>query len=399
MEIRILNKVQQKYWFTLVSLIVILSIAQSFIPSVGDDPFFTDQLFSIGWLIGRYQQWSSRIFIEAILILVSKQMWLFRLINAIVFVLLIDSLVKVTLGRRIESLLLIAIILLFLPVTLFLSAGWLATSVNYLWPITVGTLIITGLDKKLTIKRGIGISLLTLFATNQEQVCASLLLFLVGKISVAIFKKKKIHIQSYLVLGFTLINFVIIVLSPGNQSRNTQSIPALFPEFAQFSMLDKINLGISNTSKVLLVQQNFLMILFLSMLAVGIILTGKLWYMKLLAAVPLVVIPINILITTLTNNGYTSQSFSDYLLTKQSSSSLNSLMELVIQLLTDDVSPIWNIIFVVIFICILVSLVYISKNLSLAYIFMIGLASHTMMGFSPSIFKSGDRTAFILYIT
>lgn len=364
MEIRILNKVQQRYWFTLVSLIVILSIAQSFIPSVGDDPFFTDQPFSIGWLIGRYQQWSSRMFIEAILILVSKQMWLFRLINAIVFALLIDSLVKVTLGRRIESLLLIAISLLFLPITLFLSAGWL-----------------------------------TLFATNQEQVCVSLLLFLVGKISVAIFKKKKIHIQSYLVLGFTLINFVIIALSPGKQSRNTQSIPTLFPEFAQFSMFDKINLGISHTSKVLLVQQNFLMILFLSILAVGIILTGKLWYMKLLATVPLIVIPINVLIATLTNNGYTSQSFSDYLLTKQSSSSLNSLMELIIQLLTDDVSPIWNIFFVVIFICILVSLVYISKNLSLAYLFMIGLASHAMMGFSPSIFKSGDRTAFILYIT
>lgn len=389
---------EKGYWSILGIFIVIMTIGQVAIPVMGDDAFFINQSFSIDWLVGRYQQWSSRIFIEAILVLISKQLWLFRVFNAIIFVSLLDLLTESSFGRHIKGLFLVAIFFLFLPVTLFLSAGWLATSLNYLWPITAGIFVMKQLDKTVTAKTLLGLSVLTLFATNQEQICIAILLMLLGKLLFLAVTKEKIHCAYYLVLGLTMMNVVLMTLSPGNQSRQIQSIPIFFPEFAQFGLFDKINLGISNTSKVLLVQQNLLMLFLITLLALFIILHSQKWYIKCLSVIPLLVVPINIILITLTNNGYTIQAFSQYLLEKQSSPALSQVLQLVATLLTNDVSIILNVGFILIFFCILLCLWEMSQSLSLSYLFTVGLASHAMMGFSPSIFKSGDRTAFILYM-
>lgn len=68
---------EKGYWSIVGIFIVIMTIGQVVIPVMGDDAFFINQSFSVDWLVGRYQQWSSRIFIEAILVLISKQLWLF----------------------------------------------------------------------------------------------------------------------------------------------------------------------------------------------------------------------------------------------------------------------------------------------------------------------------------
>lgn len=389
---------EQLYWATLSIFIVLMTIGQVAIPAMGDDSFFTNQSFSMDWLIGRYQQWTSRIFIEATLVLISKQMWLFRAANAIVFATLVDTLAQSSFGRRIESLFLVAILFLFLPVTLFLSAGWLATSLNYLWPITAGIVVIKQLEKGVTSKRAPWLAMMTLFATNQEQVCLAILLLLLGKVILRAVKKESSHYAHYLVLSLTLLNAGLIALSPGNQSRQIQSIPTFFPEFAQFSLFDKVSLGISHTSKTLLVQQNLLMLFLITLLAIFIVLNSQKVHLKGLSVIPLLVVPINVMITTLTNHGYTPQSFSQYLLDKQSSPALSKMLQLIASLLTTDVSMALNAGFILVFLCILLCLWDMEKNLSLAYLFLVSLASHAMMGFSPSIFKSGDRTAFILYM-
>ncbi|MEG3335517.1 DUF6056 family protein [Streptococcus suis] len=389
---------EKGYWVILGSIIVIMTIGQVVVPVMGDDAFFINQSFSIDWVVSRYQQWSSRIFIEAILVLISKQLWLFRVFNAIIFASLLDLLTQSSFGRQLKGLFLVVIFFLFLPVTLFLSAGWLTTSVNYLWPITAGIFVMKQLDKTVTAKTLLWLSVLTLFATNQEQVCITILLLLLGKLLFLVVTKEKIHYVHYLVLGLTVINVGLIALSPGNQSRQAQSIPTFFPEFAQFNLFDKINLGISNTSKMLLVQQNMLMLFLITLLAVFIILYGQKLYIKCLSVIPLLVVPINIILVTLIHNGYTIQSFSQYLIKKQSSPALSRVLQLVSTLLTNDVEIILNVGFILILLCILLCLWEMSQSLSLPYLFTVGFASHAMMGFSPSIFKSGDRTAFILYM-
>ncbi|HEM3726278.1 TPA: hypothetical protein U1D16_001691 [Streptococcus suis] len=389
---------EKGYWVILGSIIVIMTIGQAVAPVMGDDAFFVNQSFSIDWLVGRYQQWSSRIFIEAILVLISKQLWLFRVFNAIIFASLLDLLTQSSFGRQLKGLFLVVIFFLFLPVTLFLSAGWLATSINYLWPITAGIFVMKQLDKTVTTKTLLWLSVLTLFATNQEQVCITILLLLLGKLLFLAVTKEKIHYVHYLVLGLTVINVGLIALSPGNQSRQAQSIPTFFPEFAQFSLFDKMNLGISNTSKMLLVQQNMLMLFLITLLAIFIILHSQKLYIKCLSVIPLLVVPINIIFVTLIHNGYTIQSFSQYLIEKQSSPALSRVLQLVATLLTNDVEIILNVGFILILLCILLCLWEMSQSLSLPYLFTVGFASHAMMGFSPSIFKSGDRTAFILYM-
>lgn len=141
------------------------------------------------------------------------------------------------------------------------------------------------------------------------------------------------------------------------------------------------------------------MIIFLVLLALVLLFTVKNWKVSVLSLVPLaIVLPVNVFFSTLTGYGYNVHTFSKYLLEKQSSPMLNKLLALVAKLLNHDVSLFWNVVFIIIFILVFISIYYIESNWNLVFYFLIGLASHAMMGFSPTIFKSGDRTAFILYM-
>ncbi len=393
------EKNERNYWLVLSVAFVFFMIGQLLIPALGDDKLFATVPLSLNWITDRYTTWSSRIFIDSASIFLARNMWLFRILNAFIIVLLFDTFAKLTIGRKVETLFLLVLFFLSLPMTLFLSAGLVATSLNYLWPVTLIFYVISKMEENLELKNILGLSILVLFATNQEQVFVAFTLFLIGKIVSDVYTLHKVQISRIVFLCVTIVNLLIITLCPGNTKRTQWSIKALFPDFGKFNIWDKANLGVSNTSKVLLFQQNIFMMIFLVLLALVLLFTVRKWVISIVSLVPIIIVlPVNVFLSTLTGYGYNVATFSKYLLKKQTSPALNKVLMIVAKLLNHDVSLVWNTVFVIIFAFILLSIYFLKNNISLVFYYIVGLASHAMMGFSPTIFKSGDRTAIILYM-
>lgn len=391
---------KKKYWLLLSIIFLLIFCIELFIPTLGDDGLFIKYPISFNWVVTRYTSWSSRTIIESILVVLSKQLWLFKLLNAAVIILLIDTLAKVTIGRRILTILTIFLLFLFLPVTLFLSAGLAATSLNYLWPVTFALYVISNLNEKISLKKRILLILLTLIAVNQEQVCAGMLAFLIYRIIKEFCVRKKISSFVLWILVINIIGVVNVLFCPGNRVRSIKSSSFIFPGFSRFSFWDKLNLGISNSGKILFYKQNFLIIAFLLLLTITtLILRDRKMYFAIPGViVSVLVIPFNVFLSTLTVNGYNISTFNKYLLKSQRKPELSKILKLLSKLLNHNVSLFWNALFVVIIVLLLFSIYFVFKNRDIVIYFLIGLGTHIMMGFSPSIYKSGDRTLFILYI-
>lgn len=391
---------KKSYYLSLALIFILIFSLELSIPLLGDDALFVKYPLSVKWLVTRYNSWSSRVIIESTLILLSKNIWLFKLLNAGIFILLIDTLSSITIGRNTISLILILLLSLFLPVTLFLSAGLAATSLNYLWPTTFAVFALSNLNKKsYSWKWKLLLVVLILFATNQEQVCIGLLMFFIYRITKNIYTDRKV--DKFLVCLFliNLANAINVAICPGNKVRTSKTILTIFPGFAKYSIWDKLNLGISNSGKLLFYRQNFLIITFLLLLVIASLThTNK----RIISAIPgiiasIMVIPFNVFLSTLTVNGYNLATFNKYLLREQKGTMLNKLTILLINLMSHKVSVIWNVLFIIIILLISLAIYFTLRNKSLVIYFILGLGTDIMMGFSPSIFKSGDRTTFILY--
>lgn len=124
----------------------------------------------------RYKTWSSRIVIETVLLLIIRHFTLWRILNSMVAVLFIYLLNYFFNHQKSYETLLVSIILFMLiPPSIFSNTGWVATTLNYFWPVTISIFGFYPFFKKLrNEKMNIGLYLLSLLCLflglNQEQV-------------------------------------------------------------------------------------------------------------------------------------------------------------------------------------------------------------------------------------
>ena len=124
--------------------------------------------------------------------------------------------------------LLIAMIIIY-PMMQMNSAGWAATTINYMWPMALGLFSLIPIRKvwdgeKIKFWQYPLYVIALLFSANQEQACAILfgtyLLFAI----LMVIKNKKIHpfivIQNILVIA----SLIFILTCPGNSVRTQTEI-------------------------------------------------------------------------------------------------------------------------------------------------------------------------------
>ena len=106
--------------------------------AVGDDLVYFKtlldgrSLFEI--LLHRYRTWSSRLAIEAVLIPIVHCTWLWRILDTVILAsipVLLDKLLDADERMRWY----IAAFVLLYPFSDMMSAGWISTTTNYLWPL------------------------------------------------------------------------------------------------------------------------------------------------------------------------------------------------------------------------------------------------------------------------
>lgn len=147
-----------------------------------DDWVFFDVLATgkplFSWLAQRWQTWSSRLLIEGTLCLTTHSIWVWRILDSAMMVLLAFGLCRLANAEQRPFMLAASSLLVTtIPFAILRSTGWQATSLNYYWPLACTVWAMIPLADALW-KRKTGWTmqlaaiLLGLYGANQEQTAA-----------------------------------------------------------------------------------------------------------------------------------------------------------------------------------------------------------------------------------
>lgn len=358
----------------------------------GDDAAFLacsqEEGFSlVPWLAERYMTWSSRTAIEAALMLmVNLPASVWRAADSLVVVIGAAALTRLLERRECREYysFFVSLMFLALPYNYMSLAGWIATSLNYMWPLAFGLVGIYPVRKyidgeRIRVSEGVLCTVCLLFAGSSEQM-AFVLLASYGCCGVYLLwgKERKLIWQQYkyylLQTALIVLCFVYILACPGNGHRSVAETATWLPEFASYSLFTKMKLGVAVTIKAVFVQKNIGFLLMTFLLAVLIWQYRKNWVCRVTALIP----------------AFTMLVFEE-----------------IRQLLESD-HPLLNLNTLegigLIIVCGLVLLnfyVLMGKSpqfLLASGIYAAALATKAVMGFSPTIYASGERTSWIMYV-
>lgn len=382
--------------FALFVLQVVLMIFVT--PNKYDDKTFLESVTGTSiwsYVAPRYFNWTSRFLIEYALcgvLKASKYLWI--LIECLMVALAGYSISRIFVkDNKNENNVMLLFMILIYPLNVMNSAGWAATTTNYMWPLATCLFSLIPIRKiwdgeKIHLWQYPLYTLALIFAGNQEQTCAILfgtyLLFTL----LMIIKNKKIH--PYMVVQTLLIitSLIFILTCPGNYIRNSQETTNHFRDFEMLTIIDKISLGFTSTMGLLIEEGNLVYTILCLLITVYIFSNYKEKLYRVVALVPLFSIFLTAFTTYTTNLMFPFfGAFKDLVTAEHvmlTAANCNNLLN-TIPLIFACAN----------FICISLSILLIFKNLKsniAILVFLVGLASKVMIGFSPTVFLSGART-------
>lgn len=224
----------------------------TFVGFTNDDSFFVivrsqwDSLWDL--LVYRYETDSSRVLSEAILFtLIDMPFMVWQILDTVICIWLYHSLSVILIGEKKDK----HHILLFLIVAMYPymhvgSAGWICTSLNYMWPLATLLYVLSGAVRRYRGERVswiqyVGYTLAMIFTANCEMSATMLFLTLAMAILFAIWEKRKC---GYEVLG-TIIGIAGIIFAmsaPGNDERTVMEAGNWMPEFFDLNIFEKARL-------------------------------------------------------------------------------------------------------------------------------------------------------------
>ena len=221
--------------------------------STCDDPWFYQQLQeqTLGeFLRFRYENWTSRLIIETLLVLVVRlSPWVWRICNTAFILCIAYGMSRIALPKGKRKWTWIAcVLLLFTPTNILHSAGYAATSLNYIWPLGAGMITLIPIaDDYRGEKTGRGMLVagvvLSLLATNQEQMAAILAGVAICIVIDGVIQRKKPNWYTILILVIAILQMILVLVCPGNDVRVKTEIIAHFPDFSRISVWSKVQIG------------------------------------------------------------------------------------------------------------------------------------------------------------
>ncbi len=369
----------------------------------------------------RYQTWSSRVWIEGLCALVCRNTVVWKIIDICVWMLIFWCLQKIFSKKY--SWHIVALLLLF-PLGVLNSAGWMATTMNYTWPVAAALFVFVVLAQHLREERvPVWYYILSvpavIFATSVEGVCAAVVGILVVSLFVEIFVQKRALKAVLPLLGWMVLSFcslASILTCPGNAARTEEEIANYMQNFPALNIFDKLDMGLVDTMYRMMDEGVVLSVVFGTVLLV-------------------------IAVMKLNRRGGNPQNASATIEASQSTSSQNAITNAILYV-TAALPLIWmlfetvfvdarNTIFgavsdvlseetfitagtyhmsrnyiptllsALVIIAVIVTLALISENwyecLTYEMIYLAGIGTRLVMGFSPTIFASGMRTYTYYY--
>lgn len=386
-----------KYLPFIILFVVMLICHMIFKLNFADDLFFqhaADNGF-VDYLLSRYNIWTSRIFIEAILIIMLKLPSIFWYISDSLIITL--SAYSITKLFSIKNTWWILLLVLIYPLYEASGAGWYATTINYIWPLALGLFslipIKNAIDNKQEKNYMYPLYVLSLlFACNQEQMCAILFAFYLI-FTIFLFKKKDKKILKFILvqLLLTFVSLIFILTCPGNDVRIIEETATWYPSYANFGLIDKLFLGLVSTFYYCVYEVNILILIFSILLSIFIFKKGKNEIIRFISLIPILVYCSFTFFPSIIKSIFPHvyeliNGAKIYGLSPESLSlSLQSLFIFAVS--------------VIFFVSLLFSIYKLfgkKNNYLMSLVFLAGLFSRIILGFSPTVFASGMRT-FIFF--
>ncbi|MBO0473575.1 hypothetical protein IGL98_002624 [Enterococcus sp. DIV0840] len=238
-----------------------------------------------GFLQWRYNNWSARLFPEAMLYLIFLvPLFVHHLISACAWLLYSYSLVRIFVGTVSRKNFLVAFLSLgFINVWVMKdSIFWITGAINYLWPLALGVFALIPYadhffrNKKTSVWLYLVPALI--FSFSNEQLIACVIGVVIVYHGAMLIKKRKENYFLYIPTTFFVIGFTFMFLAPGNKIRMQQEIDMWMSDFNKLSPMARVLRG---SSWLFEGWQTKLLLLFIVILAVSL----AIGFSKLLAKV------------------------------------------------------------------------------------------------------------------
>lgn len=417
----------KKYYPYLIFFMLILFL-HLFMGFYADDVYFSKVLSKwslLDFLKWRYFNWTSRIIQDAAMVLLSRQnLIIWKLLDSIIYTIGIYYLIKLVNKSNNKKIVILGILLfLMYPFYEMGSAGWLATTLTYLWPFSLGMISFVPLINEYcgekTSRLTYLISILaSIYAVNHEQSCALIFGFSVLCLINNVLKKQNINKYNVVLILISTLSLLVIFTSPGMPLRYVAQINKL-PEFASFGFVEKAYLGIVPSIGILLTDK-VIFPLFYIILSIFTLLKTQNKYLKYILYFNIIFISIIMIykilfdivmlqdlkffMTLFGNNNLVLMVLGGI---KSFIIMLHPLYDSMVLFNYEGVPKAINasvVLTLFISLYLLLSSIFMlfktfDKKLFPVILFGAGFISRFIMGFSPEVFSSGARTIFYFYLS
>lgn len=353
----------------------------------------------LDFLAARWQTWSSRLLIEGALTLVTHSIWAFRFLDSAAMVLMAWSLCRLANAEdRADMLVLAACLVTTIPFAVLRSTGWMATSLNYYWPLAATlTALIPLADALWGRKTGRGMMIFAvacaLFGANQEQTSAVIMGSYLVLGAAVMLRERRAMPGLIAIFAVGLIELILHLTAPGNGLRAQQEIAYVnLRDYGLFSLIDKLSIGLTSTTALLFFTYNPIL------LASGAGVAGSLIARKRNA---LCLLPAALVLAVHMGKQMIPHTAGD----EGVLAALNEYGSYVLQLGPQRIQ--WSGHMGMMFLIVtMLGMMALSLYLSIGhrplaavcvFAFAIGFAARMALSFSPTVVESGERTMIPLY--
>lgn len=361
-----------------------------------------DSIFNAGAVVGidEFLKGSSRLLTDSMTYIFCRWHILWRLINPVTLTVLVKVLHELIPAKSRRLSFTILCTALVYPTMIIVDAGFIATTVNYLWPITfaaINLLVFQQLYKEKQFKPAYLLSIPLLFyALNMEMMSAVLCFTFVTGCAVMIYNKR-LHPFAVVQSLISAVGLLVAYFGNlnGDNSRMIREIGRYFPDYESLNILNKIELGFSSTFYCMTMKLSFASVAFIAFtffLVFTVFQTSKNIGFRIFALFPCVfAVVFSIISVTPFNNSDFITFFTGGMQNYKMSKAVYSF------------EPVPDVIFIILAVCVLITVGFLLKNktdIITAYLILaVGLGTRLIMGFSPTVWASGYRTFAVFIIT
>ena len=371
-----------------------------------DDAVYADVLQRYGslwrFLGERFQTWSSRFVGDGLSVLLCPHPMLWRILNAALSaaLLLFSGIIfsKKRLPALYSLLLFASFFLISAQPHILSGAGWITTTVNYLWPFAFGVFALYPFSRLLSGEScppavHLLCAFFLLLSANTEQT--AVILCLLHAAAFPLLRKRKQLPLWYMVhLLLLAVSIALILLCPGNRIRIARETLSHMPYFSELTIADKLFSGFLLLSHALFGGSGFshVTLILLLLFAVYAFSETRTRRAKILSVLPAALQALSMLLHLLWQNDlwHTGLRFLGALWHNDRLPRYSDY---------DGTAIAFQTIFSLLLLCLLLllSLVVFGKSITAAVLsaaLSSAFLSVLMLGFSPTLFASGGRILF-----